>query len=255
MIVNDNYVVESPSDQHAIDLFSDSWSSLLPVEGLKSGEIPLFNDHRIHWLVHHRGRFDGQSVLELGPLEGGHTYMLEQAGASSILAIEANTIGFLKCLVAKEVLGMKTARFQLGDFDRFLAETNRRFDFLLASGVLYHMPDPLVTLTNMTKVADEMLIWSHFYNATIEDAPALAAAFTGETRQREYEGRSLTYRLRGYGGSSHPSNFCGGVMSESVWLERDQVIAFLESHGYAVTAFGDHDGHPHGPCTSLYAKR
>ncbi len=36
------------------------------------------------------------NILELGPLEGAHTYQLR------ILAIEANAEAFLKCLVVKE---------------------------------------------------------------------------------------------------------------------------------------------------------
>ena len=39
---------------------------------------------------------DGRRVLELGPLEGGHSYMLQRAGAARVLAIEANTRAFLK---------------------------------------------------------------------------------------------------------------------------------------------------------------
>lgn len=41
--------------------------------------------------------------------------MLEQAGAAEVVAVEANTRSFLKCLCIKEVLGMRAVRFLLGD--------------------------------------------------------------------------------------------------------------------------------------------
>ena len=53
-----------------------------------------------------RGRLAGFGILELGPLEGAHTYRLEQLGAERILAIEANVEAYLKCLIVKEILGL-----------------------------------------------------------------------------------------------------------------------------------------------------
>ncbi|WP_396595209.1 class I SAM-dependent methyltransferase [Brevundimonas sp. R86498] len=254
--INDNYVSGAPSDQLAIDLFRTSWISQIPRPGLEAGTVPLFEDARIDWLVQHRGGFDGQSVLELGPLEGGHTYMLEKAGAASILGIEANTLAYMKCLIAKEIMGTRNSRFLLGDFDDYLDQTTERFDFLLASGVLYHMVDPIRTLTNMARVTDEMFIWSHFFDdRAMPEGDPRRALFTGETIVRERDGKSLTYRLRGYGDSTVYSSFIGGISPGSVWLEKGETIAFLESHGFAVTPSFEHDDHPHGPAACLYARR
>ena len=74
----------------------------------------------MHWLVEQLGGVRDLSILELGPLEGGHTYWLEKMGAKSILALEANTRAFLKCLVVKEVYGLERAKFLCGDFMGFL---------------------------------------------------------------------------------------------------------------------------------------
>jgi Protein of unknown function (DUF1698) len=83
------------------------------------------------------------TVLELGPLEGAHTYRLQQLGAGRILAIESNVEAYLKCLIVKEALGMKRAEFMLGDFTLYLQECTERFDLVFCCGVLYHMQDPL----------------------------------------------------------------------------------------------------------------
>ena len=89
------YELRSPSDQTAIDIFDDSWSSHLPIEGTVSGSHPLFADGRIETLIEQFGSLKGLSVLELGPLEGGHSYMLEKAGAH-VTAIEANSSAYLR---------------------------------------------------------------------------------------------------------------------------------------------------------------
>ena len=78
----EGYVHAAPSSQNAVDLFAGEWSSAFPEHaGVQAGPIPLGADDRILLLNDAFGSIDGWSVLELGPLEGMHTYMLEQMGA------------------------------------------------------------------------------------------------------------------------------------------------------------------------------
>jgi predicted RNA methylase len=122
MDILDQYISSAPSPQNALDIFKDEWSSKLPayLYELESGSVPLFSDARIEWVVNQLGSFEHKTVLELGPLEGGHTYMLERFGAASITSIEANTRAYLKCLIVKEVLGLNRVKFLCGDFIEFL---------------------------------------------------------------------------------------------------------------------------------------
>src|ERR1035437_8430204 len=96
----DSYVRTAHSVQNALDIFVSEWASRLPPPWSKcaAGGIPLFEDGRIVWALQQLGGCEGQRALELGPLEGGHSYMLESHGAASVLAVEANTRAFLKCL-------------------------------------------------------------------------------------------------------------------------------------------------------------
>jgi hypothetical protein len=82
----DEYVGMAPSGQSAVDVFAGEWSSRLPVAGVTAGEIPLFEDERVEWALGHLGNVAGRTVLELGPLEGGHSSMLERAGALAVVA-------------------------------------------------------------------------------------------------------------------------------------------------------------------------
>ncbi|HEY5079819.1 MAG TPA: hypothetical protein VII43_08225, partial [Opitutaceae bacterium] len=105
------YATQAPSIQQTLDLFRDKWASRLPESAgpARAGDAALFNDPRVDWAV--RGfsslgfAMDQSTVLEVGPLEGGHTYGLSRAGAKSVTAVEAHPEAFLKCLVLKEVLG------------------------------------------------------------------------------------------------------------------------------------------------------
>ena len=155
----DVYSQSYPTSQEALNIFQGEWSSLFPAEmNLQAGTVPLFEDDRIQMGLRELGGVAGQTVLELGPLEGGHSYQLEKAGAKSVLAIEANTRAYLKCLIAKELLGMQRVRFLCGDFMEYLRQSPPRFDFVLCSGVLYHTPDPFRLLTRLRAICKETLI-------------------------------------------------------------------------------------------------
>lgn len=255
-LLNDRYVSAVPSAQQTVNLFAGAWASELPIEGVKSGTVSLFDDDRIKWLLERTGGAAGLDVLELGPLEGGHTTMIERAGAASIHAIDANTHAYLRCLMVKELLGLKAAHFELGDFDAFLDQCTSRYDLIVACGVLYHLVDPLRTLINMMRLSDRLFIWSHFFDeAAMPEGDPRRAWMTGETRRQSMDGETLTYRIRTYGGSRLPLAFCGGKMSKAVWLDKEEVLDLLRRRGYSVeTAFVTPD-HPHGPAACIYAER
>jgi hypothetical protein len=69
--------------------------------------------------------------------------MLQRMNAKKIVSIEANTRAFLKCLCIKEIFNLDCVKFKLGDFIQFLEKTNSKFDLVFASGVLYHMLEPI----------------------------------------------------------------------------------------------------------------
>ncbi|WP_207954636.1 hypothetical protein [Saccharopolyspora elongata] len=72
----DEYVTSAPSPQNAVDVFAGEWSSQLPapLQHVQAGPLPLFDDARVSWAIECFGGVAGSRVLEIGPLEGGHTY-------------------------------------------------------------------------------------------------------------------------------------------------------------------------------------
>ncbi len=126
------------------------WNQAFPAEyGLTAGKQHLYADPRILWALEQMGIVEGKRVLEIGPLEAGHTYLIDQHHPAQLHAIEANKLSFLRCLVVKEILKLKHAEFMLGDAQLWLEETDHVYDLILASGVLYHMQEPLRLLQAM----------------------------------------------------------------------------------------------------------
>lgn len=253
----DEYIRTAPSAQAAVDIFRGEWSSALPGHlGVDAGTVPLFADGRISWLIDHLGNIDGWNVLELGPLEGGHSAMLHAAGAT-VTAVEGNTRAFLKCLIVKELLGLDRCHFLLGDFVEHLREAEVRADLVLASGVLYHAPDPVGLLETVAGVTDRIGLWTHYFDESVIAAdPAKARLFEAAPEPVEWRGQQLTLHRRAYLEALQWGGFCGGPETSALWMERDGLLAVLDGLGFGrVTVQTDDRDHPNGPCIMLCAER
>jgi hypothetical protein len=258
MDILDAYIKTAPSDQNVLDLFDNEWSSHVPGEGRVSrpGTAFLFEDARISWLMEVLGGVSGLNVLELGPLEAGHSTMLEQAGVGSVLAIEANTRAFMKCLCIKELLQLQRTRFLLGDFVKYLENTQERFDLVLASGVLYHMMDPARLLALIGKSADRVMLWTHYFEeSAIRSNRNLTRKF-GKPRVEVRDGVKLTMVDQAYLDSLGWSGFCGGAEVGSVWLTRESILDYLRSMGFnRIDISFDAPNHQNGPSFAVCARR
>lgn len=252
----DEYVTVPPSAQNALDIFKGEWSSHLPheVPELVAGAIPLFMDRRMTWAMEQLGGVQGGNILELGPLEAGHTYMLEKMGANSILAIEANSRAYLKCLVVKEILNLRRAKFLLGDFVAYLQQTSETFDVCIASGVLYHMKQPAELIHLLAKVSKKVMLWTHYYNP---DNIHLNPHQFSETKEVEYEGFKHTLHLQNYHAAGLAGKmFCGGMQHFSCWMSRQDILRCLEHFGFKnIQIDFEQVDHPHGSCFCLVATR
>lgn len=254
----DEYVRSAPSAQNALDIFKDEWASKFPapLAELQAGAAGLFEDPRIAWGIAELGGVADRSVLELGPLEGGHSYMLEQAGAASVIAIEANTRAYLKCLVSKELLQLKRVQFLCGDFMEYLRANRTRFDLCVASGVLYHMRNPIELIARIAGTADRLVLWTHYYDeAIIARQPHIARRFADPTAA-EHEGFRHTLHRFHYAEALAVQSFCGGTEEYSSWLSRDDILTGLEHFGFGDIHINyEQPDHPNGPCFTLVATR
>lgn len=226
----------APGDQNALDILRGRWisdfSRLRP--GLTAGSIDLF-DHDLPRVAAREfgrgGKLRNFDVLELGPLEGAHSYQLEALGAKSVLAIEANPEAYVKCLITKEILHLRRVHFMLGDFVRYLEESTRRYDLIFASGVLYHMSNPLHLLALVAKKTDKLFLWTHFFD------PERAASGESRIGRRavpvRFENIDATYYVRDYDEIDLSANvFLGGNQLEAAWMQQSEILRSLSILGF-----------------------
>ena len=253
----DEYVRHMPSPQFAVDLFKGQWWSALPASfGVATGRTPHFEDSRIAWAIPKLGGVEGKRILELGPMEGGHTYMLEKAGASSVTAVEASSRAYLKCLIAKEVTGMRRESFLLGDFEEYLRHAQERFDAVIACGVLYHLKNPVETIHNLARFADRAYVWTHYYVKERIDRIAHMQQGSWAAHEAEHAGFKYTAHRFDYGKFLDTNRFAGGSDQYAHWLGREELLGALRHAGYDQIDIGEEDlEHPNGPCISLVAIR
>lgn len=257
MDILDSYVNSAPSPQSVIDIFKGEWSSILPSRlGVDSGgKAGLFDDARIHWFLGRVGSVAGRNVVELGPLEGGHTAMLDSAGAE-VVAIESNTRAYLKCLAVKELLGLTRSRFLLGDFVEFLKANKDPFDLAVASGVIYHMRNPVELIALLAERSRDIFVWTHYYNPDqVRDQPHFGRTF-GKPEQVEHAGFRHTVVKKYYGEALDWAGFCGGSADYACWLPREDLLASFEHFGMTVEAVEfDHPDHQNGAALAFHARR
>lgn len=255
--VFETYEERSPHHQNAIDLL-DGWNSGFPAElGLTAGAGTLFHDNRIYWSVEQLGSIEGKSILELGPLEASHTMILERYNPASITAIEAHKAAYLKCLVAKEIYNLQKSHFLLGDFVKFLEETDQVFDVIVASGVLYHMKDPIHLLELIGSRANAIFLWTHYFDEEAmpkDDDRRLA--FIDEPKTVTMHGKDMRLYKRSYYNAWKKDRFCGGPENYHYWMEKNDIIHILQAHG-----FGDirenfiEPDHQNGPSCLIVAQK
>lgn len=250
-----NFFGQLPTTQNAFDLFKGEWSTRLPDAcGLvaSTGPVRACEDYRIQWFEQRlpAGGYAGQRILELGPLEAGHSYMLYQAGAAEVVAIEGSARAYLKCLVMKEAFKLQRVSFLLGDFLPYLRATQEPFDTIIASGVLYHQVQPVELIAALAGRARHLFIWTHYYDAEFMAAhPEIARYFTTEPLAGEIGGfRHRLYRKR-YAEAVQWAGFCGGGAPDAFWLPLPDLLGALSHFGYRVQATWDErrDGQPTNP--------
>lgn len=251
----DYYLESAPSEQSSLDIFKGEWLSKLPhpYMSLEAGGVPLFNDNRTIWAIETLGGVEGQTIVELGPLEGGHTYLFEKFGAAKIVAIEANARAYLKCLTIKEMLGLSRAKFLFGNCVEYLKTQPGTFDFCSASGILYHMTNPVELLALIAACSDRLYLWTHYYDPEIILAtPHLARKFGGPI-ESEYNGFGHILHRHTYE-HAPTDTFIGGDHPYSHWMTREGILQALEFFGFGDIAINfETPYHPSGPCFSLTA--
>ena len=255
--VLDHYVAGMPSLQNAIDSVPGWVGEMPPETGLVAGDFPLYTDTRIEWLLSECFAAAGTSVLELGPLEAFHTYMLQNAGAASIDGIEANTLAYVRCLVTKEALKLDRANFYLGDFMKWLEHEDKKYDLVVASGVLYHSHDPVRLLELICERADSFYLWTHYFDEVAMPRGDLRRVpFSERVETKECRGVNVRLHERSYYKAWRDPAFCGGIQDRHFWIDRQDILDLITAFGFEHVRIADEEpAHLNGPSFSVFGTR
>ena len=239
------FITRYPTPQVAADLFRGKWVSYVPLPGLETGTMHLFDaeDPRPRQAADFFGGIQGFDILELGPLEGGHSYQLKKLGAGSVLGVEASPELYLKCLIVKELTGLD-AHFLLGDFNRYLEQEQRHFDMVFACGVLYHMPDPIHTLYLLAGASPRVFLWTHY----------VAEGMEMPRKRVDIHGFQCDYHLFYYDEDSHSRGWAG-VQPSASRMRRQDILDCLAHLGFdRIEVLEDMPDHMGGPAFTVAAE-
>lgn len=178
-------------------------------------------------------------ILELGCLEGGHSFALAaRPQVEQVVAVEGRAASLERARFVQRALGVEHAgkvSFVQANVERDPLTPLGAFDAVLCLGVLYHLPRPWTLLAEMRRAAPATLLWTHV-------AP---------------EGARL--RLGGYRGRLYPEwrflwEPLSGLSAYSFWPTRSELLRMLADAGYARSnVLHDDPHHEHGPAITIAA--
>ncbi len=118
------------------------WITSFIIDGRQyGGKLDLMNDQRV--LQFFEAFQNVQTIIELGSLEGGHSFALaSHQGVRRVLSIEGREANVEKARFVQGLLGIKNVEFVLGNLETMDLSVYGRFDAIFCVGLLYHLPEP-----------------------------------------------------------------------------------------------------------------
>ena len=209
-----------------------NWVTLFHYEDQRFGSSePLVSD-QLETIdeLHQQFPLTDKRILEIGPLEAGNTKQMLDLGAARVCGIEFNKELFLKCLLVKNTFQLRRAEFIFGDCNEVMTRegffTPEHFDLAVASGVLYHMEDPISTIDRLTESAPAVYVWTHVASDRTPSGPWVTVK---DEQGRTYSGRRNEYV---------PGDALGGIGKGALWLESESVYRAFEDRGCTIEKLG-----------------
>jgi Methyltransferase domain. len=120
------------------------------------------------------------SILELGSLEGAHSFILAQhPGVSRVLAVEGREANLRKARLVQELLQIRNVEFIQENLENADLTASGEFNAVFCCGLLYHLQQPWKLIAQLAKVAPILFIWTQY--AAENEATDLANGLRGKT--------------------------------------------------------------------------
>ena len=213
------------------------WVTKFTIHGVEyGGNFDALNDARIKQF------FDSfphvANILELGSLEGGHSFALAQNPMiEKVVAIEAREKNIEKAKFIQNVIKDKKVEFIKADLEKTDLTRLGEFDAVFCSGLLYHLLKPWKLIEQCRKISSNIFIWTQY--ACENEAKKFSDGFRGKW-----------YRE---GGWLDPLS---GVSKYSFWLSLGSLINLLTENDYKhINIIENNLTHPKGCAVTLSAKK
>lgn len=199
------------------------------------GEISAAGDPRMERFL--RFAPTAETILELGALEGAHTFMLgERPGVKRVLALEGREQNLRKARFVQDLLQARKVEFAQANLEEADLSALGEFDVIFCSGLIYHLPEPWKLIEKLPAVAPNLFIWTHY--APEADAEIISQGMRG--------------RIFFESGLEEPLS---GMSPTSMWLTLGSLITALTRSGYETVHVLFNDlSHPNGPAVTLGAR-
>ena len=200
------------------------------------GKISAIGDARIDQFF--RFAPEARTILELGSLEGAHTFILAQRpGVERVLAIEGRETNLRKARFLQRLLKVPNAEFVQANLENADLGRFGTFDAVFCSGLLYHLPEPWKLLEQLPGSAPLLFIWTQY--AAEEEAGDVGHGLRGKTYIE--------------GGPDEPLS---GLSTSATWLTLASLREVLTRSGYAtIEIIHDDVTHQNGPAVTIGARR
>jgi hypothetical protein len=209
------------------------WVTQFTIEGREyGGHLPLMDDIRIEQFF--QSFPSATEILELGSLEGAHTFALAMhPGVKRVIGVEGRRKNHQKARYVQKLLKIRNVSFQVANLETSDLTRLGKFDAIFCSGILYHLPRPWELVERMSRVSDRVFVWTHY----VEDdqASLIVEGLRGGPR-REY-------------GLDDPLS---GLSDRSFWPTFDSLLEMFRRYGFTkIEIINRNLDHIHGPETTL----
>jgi len=227
-----------------LQLYKD-WHSNFPREHLSLESVfpeMVLSEERIDKLAQ-RMNLKDMRILELGCLEGAHSLIMQKLGVKEILSVEGRKDNFLKCLIVKNAFGLDKCRFVLGDLEEILPCLSKQFDICFASGILYHLVNPIAALFRISELTTKgLFVWTHYSTAQSPKGPLLKIEYNG----RAHRGKHVRENLE---------DCLSGLSRDSFWMLEEDLFAAVRECGFGNIEVIQREVHKHGPAVTFLARK
>jgi hypothetical protein len=198
------------------------------------GGISAVGDVRVERFFGHAPH--PKTILELGSLEGAHTFILAQhPGVERVVALEGREANLRKARFVQELLQIPNVEFAQANLEHADLTRLGNFDAIFCCGLLYHLPEPWRLIEQCPSIAPFLFIWTQY--AAENEAQDVGHGMRGKTHIE--------------GGPDEPLS---GMSATATWLTLNSLRDLLTRSGYRkVEVIYDDPGHPNGPAVTIGA--